>query len=60
MYACMIGNENKVKLLIGREADVNKACEFDGRETPLMIAVSRGNWMIAQLLKNKGAEVINS
>lgn len=49
-----------VKLLIDNGADVNQASENDHEKTPLMIAISREHRMITQLLKGKGAEVINS
>lgn len=53
MYACMIGDDKGVELLIQRGAKVNKASDYGA--TPLLAACQRNNTKIVDLLLNAGA-----
>jgi hypothetical protein len=53
MYACMIGDDEGVELLIQRGANVNKPSFFGA--TPLLAACQRNNAKIVDLLLNAGA-----
>ena len=53
MYACMIGDDEGVELLIQRGAKVNKASDYGA--TPLLAACQRNNAKIVDFLLNAGA-----
>ncbi|XP_052258661.1 ankyrin repeat and SAM domain-containing protein 3-like [Dreissena polymorpha] len=55
MYACYIGHESIVSILIDRGASVN--LRNSKKETALMLAASCGNDRVGRLLCNQGAEL---